>query len=145
MLSSALRSRGSIRNAFTLIELIVIIVVLAILSGVAIPKYLDYTTKAKESAARATLGATRSAIANFYANSALTGTAAWPTLVQMQTAGTVMQEAIPANPYNNGTTISAATWAATPPTSGSAGYCYDVATGRFWLNSSTSGISENLW
>jgi general secretion pathway protein G len=144
MFAASLRPRSS-RNAFTLIELIVIIVVLAILSGVAIPKYIDYTAKAKESAARATLGATRTAIANFYANSALTGTAAWPTLVQMQTLGTVMQEAIPNNPYNNSNVIAAATWAATPPTSGAAGYNYDVATGRFWLNSNTTGVTENTW
>ncbi len=132
-------------RAFTLVELIVIIVVLAILSGVAIPKYIDYTTSAKASAAKATLGAVRSAIANFYANSALTGTATYPTLVQMQTLGTVMQEALPSNPYNNDNTIVAATWAATPPTAGTQGYAYDAATGRFWLNSNTSGVVENLW
>ena len=112
--------RGT-RRAFTLVELIVIIVVLAILSGVAIPKYIDYTANAKSSAGKATIGAVRSAIANFYANSALTGAATYPTLVQMQTLGTVMQEALPNNPYNNANTISAATWAATPPTTGAAG------------------------
>ena len=39
-------------RAFTLIELIVIIVVLAILSGIAIPKYIDYTANAKAAAAK---------------------------------------------------------------------------------------------
>lgn len=141
MFSPAIRQS----RAFTLVELIVIIVVLAILSGVAIPKYIDYTARARESAARATLGGVRSAVANFYANSALTGTPAFPTLVQMQTIGTVMQESIPANPYNNSATIAAATWATTPPVSGAAGYNYDVATGRFWLNSTTTGINEHLW
>jgi Tfp pilus assembly protein PilE len=133
-------------RAFTLVELIVIIVVLAILSGVAIPKYIDYTANAKASAAKATLGAVRSAIANFYANSALSGTAAFPTLVQMQTLGTVMQEALPSNPYVTGASsasIVAATWAATPPTAGAQGYAYDATVGRFWLNSNT--VSENLW
>lgn len=141
------------RSAFTLIELIVVIVVLAILSGVAIPRYIDYSTKAKESAARATLGAVRSAIANFYANSALNGTAAWPTLTNMQTAGSVMQEPIPGNPYipstnTNAANIAAATWATTPPvTTGAsvAGYNYDATTGKFWLNSTTTGINEHLW
>lgn len=145
MFSVNVSRRSVARRAFTLVELIVIIVVLAILSGVAIPKYMDYTSRAKESAARATIGAARSAIANFYANSALTGTAAWPTLVQMQTTGTVLQEALPANPYNNSSTIVAATWASTPPVSGSAGYNYDAATGRIWLNSNTSGVTENSW
>lgn len=130
-------------RAFTLIELIVIIVVLAILSGVAIPKYVDYTANAKASASKATIGAVRSAIANFYANTMTSGTPAFPTLVQMQTLGTVMQEAIPANPYNNDATIAAAVWAASPPVSGTNGYNYDATVGRFWLNSST--VSENTW
>ena len=130
-------------RAFTLVELIVIIVVLAILSGVAIPKYIDYTTSAKASAAKATLGAVRSAIANFYANQAVNGSARYPTLVELQTVGTVMQEVLASNPYNNSATIAAAVWAATPPVAGANGYNYDAAAGKFWLN--TSGVSENTW
>lgn len=147
-MSHARTSLGWSSAAFTLVELIVVIVVLAILSGVAIPKYIDYSSRAKESAARATLGAVRSGIANFYANSALTGTTTYPTLTEMQTLGTVMQEAIPANPYQTGASaasIAAATWAATPPISGSAGYNYDATAGRFWLNTTTSGVNEHLW
>lgn len=41
-------------RAFTLIELIVIIIVLAVLAGVAIPKYVDYSQKAKVTATAAT-------------------------------------------------------------------------------------------
>jgi general secretion pathway protein G len=133
------------RRAFTLVELIVIIVVLAILSGVAIPKYLDYTANAKSSVGKATLGAVRSAVVNFYAASNLTGAATYPTLVQLQTLGGVMQETIPPNPYNNSTLIAAATWAATPPVSGVNGYNYDVAAGKFWMNSNTAGVTENTW
>jgi prepilin-type N-terminal cleavage/methylation domain-containing protein len=135
--------RSPVSKAFTLIELIVVIVVLAILSGIAIPKYIDYTANAKASATKGALGGARSAIANFYANSAVNGTPAFPTLTQMQTLGTVMQEALPPNPYNNSATIAAATWAATPPVSGTNGWNYDAATGRFWANSNTVG--ENTW
>ncbi len=132
-------------RAFTLVELIVIIVVLAILSGVAIPKYIDYTSNAKAATAKAVLGAVRSAVANSYAASNLTGTTAYPTLAQLQTLGTVMQEALPPNPYNSDATIAAATWAATPPVSGTNGYNYDATAGRFWLNSTTTGVNEHLW
>ena len=133
-----------ISRAFTLIELIAVIVVLAILSGVAIPKYFDYTANAKASSTKGTLGGVRSAIANFYANSAVSGTAAFPTLVQIQTVGTVLQEPVPANPYNNDATIAAATYsAASPPVSGTNGWNYDAASGKFWCNSSTS--SANTW
>jgi prepilin-type N-terminal cleavage/methylation domain-containing protein len=133
-------------RAFTLVELIAVIVVLAILAGVAIPKYFDYASKAKESACKAVLGSVRSGVANFYANSIVTsGTAAYPTLAQLETLGTVMQEPIPANPYNNSSDVAAATHATTPPVSGSAGWNYDVASGRFWANSTTTGVDEHLW
>lgn len=142
----SLATRHPLARAFTLVELIVVIVVLAILSGVAIPKYFDYAAKAKESACKGTLGAVRSGIANFHANSIVSnGTATWPTLVQMQTLGTVMQEPLPANPYNNSNTIQTATWATTPPVSGNAGWNYDPTTGKFWANSNTSGVGEHLW
>jgi prepilin-type N-terminal cleavage/methylation domain-containing protein len=149
---TAVTRRSPIARAFTLIELIAVIIVLAILSGIAIPKYIDYAAKAKESSCKGTLGATRSAIANFYANSALTATAAFPTLTQMQTFGAtgVLQEQIPANPYvsgNTATTISAATWAATPPVSGTNGWNYDAGSGKFWANSNANGqtTTENNW
>lgn len=132
------------RRGFTLIELIAVIVVLAILAGVALPKYFDYAAQAKVSACKGTLGGVRAAIANFYANSAISGTATYPTLVQMQTQGTVMQEAVPANPYNNSATIAAAVWnAAAPPVSGANGWNYDVAVGKFWANSNT--VAENAF
>jgi prepilin-type N-terminal cleavage/methylation domain-containing protein len=138
--------RSPVARAFTLIELIAVIVVLAILSGVAIPKYFDYAVKAKESSCRGTLGATRSAIANFYANSvANLASPAYPTLVEMQTQNVVMQEVLPKNPYNNDNTIVAAVWAATPPVAGANGWAYDAALGKFWANSTTAGVNEHLW
>ncbi len=138
--------RHPLARAFTLVELIVVIVVLAILSGVAIPKYFDYAAKAKESACKGTLGAVRAGIHNFNANALVqNGTAAWPTLVQLQTLGTVMQENVPENPYNGSNTIQSATWAATPPVSGNAGWNYDPASGKFWANTTTNGVNEHLW
>jgi prepilin-type N-terminal cleavage/methylation domain-containing protein len=138
-----LATRNTPARAFTLIELIAVIVVLAILSGVAIPKYFDYAAKAKESACRGVLGGVRSAVANFYGNAAVNGAPAYPTLVQLQTVGTVMQEVMPPNPYNNSATIAAGVWAAAPPTSGANGWNYDAAAGKFWANSTT--VSENTW
>ncbi|MEM7229570.1 MAG: prepilin-type N-terminal cleavage/methylation domain-containing protein [Planctomycetota bacterium] len=131
------------RRGFTLIELIAVIVVLAILGGVALPKYFDYASNAKEAATKGTLGGVRAGIANFYANAAIGGTAAYPTLLEMQTQGTVMQEDIPENPYNTDATIQAATWNSTnPPVSGTAGWNYDVAAGKFWANSNVVGEND---
>jgi prepilin-type N-terminal cleavage/methylation domain-containing protein len=139
------------RRGFTLIELIAVIVVLAILAGVALPKYFDYASSARESATKGTLGGVRAGIANFYANSSISGIPAYPTLVQLTTLGTVMQEPIPANPYKNtpqAHLVRAATWDVNNPpvsTGASEGWNYDAAAGRFWANSNTSGIEEHRW
>ena len=109
------------RRAFTLIELIAVVVILAILSGVALPKYFDYAADAKKSACKGALGGVRAAIANFYANSAIAGTATYPTLAELETVGTVLQEQIPENPYQTDFDVIAAVWASPPPVLGSEG------------------------
>ncbi len=115
-------------RAFTLIELIAVIVVLAILAGVAVPRYFDYTDRAKTAALQGTLGNVRSSIQNFYANASINGTPAYPTLVQLTTVGTVLNDTFPGNPYNNLSTVTAATlseWNART-TGGTAGWRYYV-------------------
>lgn len=134
-----------VRRGFTLIELIAVIVVLAIISVVAVPRFFDHSVKAKESACKGTLGVVRSSISNFYANQAVNGSARYPTLVEIQTAGTVLQDTVPANPYNNSATIAGVSWTSSNPTSGAAGWNYDASTGKFWANSNTSGVAENAF
>jgi len=135
-----MKSHRNPARGFTLIELIAVIVVLAILAGVALPKYFDYAANAKVSSCKGTLGGVREAIANYYANAAVNGAAAYPTLVQLQTQGTVLQELIAENPYNNSATIAAAVYvAAAPPVSGANGWNYDAASGKFWANTNTVG------
>lgn len=140
------RSRN-VRKGFTLIELIAVIVVLAVLAGVALPKYFDYAARAKMSSVKGTLGGVRAAIANFYANSAVNGTAAYPTYAEITTLGTVLQEPIPENPYqspaSNEIRDADGTWAATPPVSGTEGWAYDATNGKFWANTDTAGVNEN--
>lgn len=141
----AIRSRKH-ANAFTLIELIAVIVVLAILAGVAVPRYFDYTDRARSSALQGTLGNLRSAIQNFYANASLSGSPAYPTLAQLTTVGTVVQDAFPANPYNSLSSVTAATlaeWNART-TAGTAGWRYYVDNATtppsygFFANSTTA-------
>lgn len=137
-------SASGARRAFTLIELIAVIVVLAILSGVALPRFFDYSAKAKEAACRNALGNVRAALSGFYSNAYETGSPLYPTIAQLRTIGTVLSDAIPENPYNGDSRLLAATWeVGNPPVSGNRGWCYDEATGRFWANSDTVG--ENTW
>ena len=96
-------------RGFTLVELIAVVVVLAILSGIALPKYLDYSARAKSSALQGALGGVRTGIAQYFADQSTTGTGAYPTLAQLTTQGTVMQEAFPTNPYNGLSSVNAAT------------------------------------
>jgi len=139
--------RGINQKGFTLIELVIIIAVLGILAAVAIPKYANITSESKEAAARGALGGLRSGITIFYANEAVTtGNANWPSLVQLGAPGTVMEQAIPANPYQHpdsvaDSIVTGATKGTTVGTRG--GWAYNAATGEIWANTSAAG--ENTW
>ncbi len=145
--------QGRMRKGFTLIELIAVIVVLAILAGVALPKYFDYAAQAKESATLGALGGMRAGIANFHANAAITGIAAYPTYAEFTTLGAVMQEQLPDNPYNGDNRVRDAdnTWVTgNPPTqpvvtTNGEGWAYDETNGKIWANTATGTINENLW
>jgi MSHA pilin protein MshA len=135
------------QSGFTLIELVIIIIILGILAAVAIPKYQDLSSEAKEAASRSALGAMRSGIIIYYANEAVqTGTADWPDLDSLATVGVVMEQAIPENPYQlNANAPDSIVTGVTKGTIVGArgGWAYKASTGEIWLN--TSGSGENSW
>jgi MSHA pilin protein MshA len=54
------------KKGFTLIELIMVIVILAILAAVAVPKYIDLTSNANTAAEKGVIGGVRSGIMTYY-------------------------------------------------------------------------------
>lgn len=143
-------SSRSTRSGFTLIELVTVIVILGILSAVALPVYLDYKSDAKKAACKGSLGAMRAAVANYYAWKATDsggGTATYPTLAQLTTVGTVMQDTTPDNPYDTDATknnVVDGTGVTKGTVTGTAGgWCYNPTTGQIWANTNTSGVGEN--
>lgn len=134
-------------KSISLIDLIIIIVVLGILAGIAVPRYEQITEAKRESECRSGLGALRSGVTIFYANQAVeTGTATWPTLAQICLPDTAVIRVVPKNPYQQADCAPDSIVTDTIPgkivgTRG--GWVYNPKTGQIWPN--TSVVGENLW
>ncbi len=145
---------AAVRKGFTLIELMAVVLILAILAGVALPRFFNYQTQAKMASCKGALGGVRAGIANFYADKAVTtGTAAYPTLAEL-TNGSTMQEAIPENPYDSGAdpnnvftaTVIEAGARTVPVAAGAGGWAYypgGAGNAVFYANTDTAGVDEN--
>lgn len=99
------------RKAFTMIELIFVIVILGILAAVAIPKFVGVTDDAKIAAEQGVAGGVRGAIATMYGkalvvNPTITGGSA--TITSGNVSWTVNSNLYPISlDENNATTVSA--------------------------------------
>lgn len=111
-----------------------VIVILGTLSAIAIPKFVDVSTQAKQSATKSSLGAIRAAIGMFYAQSAITGlTPSYPSSI----AGSMfVSDTIPADAYFNVSTIITSTNSPIAPGdfTDAGGWVYNSSTGEIRAN-----------
>jgi type II secretory pathway pseudopilin PulG len=146
------------RAAFSIVELIAVIVCFAVLSGIAIPRFAFYSDRRRDQACHGSLEGVRAGIQHFHANSAQEGSKPrFPTLQELRTPGVVIVDRIPPNPFVADRNIAAVVLPGqyrggeTPafeetPTGG---WRYDAASGHFWANTASRTKSprgtENTW
>jgi general secretion pathway protein G len=145
-----LAQRG-IRRAFTMIEIMVVVVMVGIMAAIVIPQFGGVTNDAKSGSAEGALAGVRSSIAAFRSKAILAGSSPFPTLTELNTTGTVLQSAMPKNPYNSLSSVQSVTLAqATARTvTGTAGWNYYVDNAAsppvaiFYANSSVTTTVSN--
>lgn len=98
-------------RAFSLVEVLVVVVIIGILAAVVVPRFAGATAQAQTGATESALGSVRASIANFRARQALAGGDPYPTLAQLTTRGTVLQQEMPANPFNGSSAVQTVTFA----------------------------------
>ncbi len=87
------------QRAFTFIEIAMVIIVIGILAAIVVPTFGTVTDEARTSATQSTLASVRTSIAGFRSAQLLAGGSPYPTLAQLTTSGTVLEQEIPANPF----------------------------------------------
>jgi type II secretion system protein G len=118
------------KGAFTLIELVMVIVVIGVLASIIIPKFVSQVTQAQIASTKANLQALRSAVELYYANepSPTSGLASYPATLDTLTAagrktGTIYMRKIPTPSVKN-----------VEDGVGASSFTYDATTGSVTVN-----------
>jgi general secretion pathway protein G len=124
-----------VRRAFTLVEILIVVVILGILAAIVTPQFASATSQAQEVATLDQLSKLRRALAMYYANNASTwpnvtaGNGTWGELL----SGGFMREA-PVNSWIGAGNSKAIILGNTPDTAWQTthAWIFDPATGNVW-------------
>ncbi len=86
-------------RAFSLLEVTIVVIILGILAAIVVPKFASASTSAQTASVQSTVGGVRASIAAFRTRAVIAGEDPFPTLAELTTIGTVLQDEIPANPF----------------------------------------------
>lgn len=106
-------------NAFTLIELIVVLAIVALLLTLAVPRYFSSIDRSKEAVLKENLYQVRDAINKYYADKGK-----YPESLESLTSDKYLRK-LPIDPV----TESATTWVIVPPEDAQKGGVYDIKSG----------------
>lgn len=87
-------------KAFTLVEILIVVVILGVLAAVVIPKFATANDDARTSAVQSTVAGVRSAIATYRTSAVILGEDPYPSLAQLED-GTVLKFDVPVNPFTS--------------------------------------------
>lgn len=104
-----LACRAIRRRAFSLVEVLVVVVILGILAAVAVPQVNLLREEARDQAGVNTLHGVRASIASFRGRAVVEGNDPFPTLAELTTLGTVLDRDIGPNPWTGVSGVRAAT------------------------------------
>ena len=122
------------RNAFTLIEVLIVVIIMAVLAATIVPQFSNTTDDAKLSAMDYNLRALRSQILLFEMHDGdFPGTLGALTSTASDGYGPFI-DAVPENPFNNSADEAAVTSVPTGPNSTGEGWLYMNSTGQVWAN-----------
>ena len=121
------------RAGFTLIELLVVMSIIALLLALAVPRYFQSVTRAKEAVLKQNLTLIRDALDKHYAD-----TGAYPANMEALVAKRYLRK-LPEDPVAE----SASSWIVIPPDSPEKGGVFDVKSGA--PGNSLAGDAYSAW